>query len=99
MQMEIDDMGLSVAVRIHGINQVGHEKGNATACQGKDSPWLQEVPEEPVWNTWDPTYRDVIILDEENKVLAIYNLTENNLSVPANYEALKSMLVGYAGGK
>ena len=99
MQTEIDGMGLPVAVRIHGINGNGHHGSKESACEGKDLPWLQEVPEEPVWTKWDVTYRDVIILDEDNKVLAIYNLTDHNLGQNADYEALKSMLVGYAGGK
>jgi len=97
--MEIDGQGLPVAVRIHGINGTGHEGSNAAACQGKELPWLQEVPDEPVWNSWAVTYRDVVIIDEENKVLAIYNLTVHDLSKPADYEALKAMLKGFAGGE
>jgi len=99
MQVEIEGLGLPVEVRIHGINGTGHGGSNETACQGKDLPWLQEVPEEPVWTRWDVTYRDVIILDEDNKVLSIFNLTEHDLSKPADYAALKALLVGYAGGE
>lgn len=99
MQKEIDAMGLPVALQIHGINETGHERSNDAACLGKDLPWLQEVPEQPVWSDWKVTYRDVVIIDEENRVLAIYNLTEHNLDTPADYEALKTMLVGFAGGE
>ena len=99
MQGELDAMGLPVAVRIHGLNEHGHQGGNEGACRDKDLPWLQETPEQPVWTTWAVTYRDVIILDGNNEVVGVYNLTEHNLGDPAKYNALKAMLIGFAGGK
>jgi hypothetical protein len=39
------------------------------------------------------TYRDVYVLDENNEVVAIYNLTEHDLAVPDNFEALKTLLL------
>ena len=92
-------MALPMAVRIHGVNQIGHEGSNDLMCQDRDLPWLQEVPEELVWSRWAVTYRDVIILDEKNVPVAVYNLTENNLAETANYEALKAILVEIAGGQ
>jgi len=99
MQKEIDAMGLPVEVRILGVNGMGLESGNATACDGRDIPWLQEVPLEPVWSDWAVTYRDVVILDERNVRVGVYNLTANNLGDPARYAELKAMLVGFAGGE
>lgn len=99
MQMELDGMGLPVAVRIHGINETGHEGSNGSACRDKDLPWLQEVPSEPVWSDWAVNYRDVIILNEANEVVAVYNLTNNDLGDPARYDELKTLLIGFAGGK
>jgi hypothetical protein len=98
MQVEIDALGLPVSVRIHGINGAGHQGGNETACQGKDIPWLQEVPAQPVYTTWDVRYRDVVILDGNNEVAHTYNLTDHNLVDTAKYEALKNMLIELAGG-
>lgn len=43
------------------------------------------------------TYRDVVVLDSGNRVAAVYNLTEHDLSVPANYDSLKALLVRVAG--
>jgi len=49
-----------------------------------------------VWNTWSVGYRDVIILDEQNEVIEVFNLTTHNLMDPAEYAALKALLVAAA---
>ena len=98
MQKELDALGLPVAVGILGVNGSGQESGNAGACEGRDIPWLQEIPAEPVWARWQVAYRDVIVLDEDNVPLVAYNLTAHDLRDPAAYEELKSILVKAAGG-
>jgi hypothetical protein len=82
-------------VAILGCNSAGSESNNAAACDGKDIPWLQDTPEEHVWSQWQVTYRDVWILDENNIPVAVYNLTEHDLNDPANYLALKTMIVSH----
>ncbi|MBK6517440.1 MAG: hypothetical protein IPM79_10550 [Polyangiaceae bacterium] len=86
MQDELDAAGLDVV--IFGVNGVGHESGNANVTLGRDLGWLQETAEEPVWTDWAITYRDVVILDENNEVVAIYNLTQHNLADSTNYAEL-----------
>lgn len=86
MQDELAGAGLDVV--IVGINGVGHESGNPTMTAGRDLPWLQETADEPVWDTWGITYRDVVVLDGENRVIAIYNLTEHSLADTASYDEL-----------
>ena len=39
------------------------------------------------------TYRDVIILDADNEVYAVFNLTDNDLDEKANRDALEALLV------
>jgi hypothetical protein len=80
-------------VAILGVNAVGYESGNASITDGRVLPWLQDVPEEDVWGTWAVTYRDVVVLDEENQVRAVYNLTEHDLADPAAYAELRDLLV------
>lgn len=99
MQKEFDAMRLPMGVQILGVNQITYESGNATACQGKDLPWLQETPDELVWSTWAVRYRDVIILDGKNRVAATFNLTDYDLHTPAYYDSLKTLLIESAGGK
>lgn len=92
MMQEIPGLGWDLEVGILGVNQVGHHGSNDAACAGKDIPWLQETADHDVWSDWGVTYRDVIILDAENEPVAAYNLTTHNLSLPADYEALKALL-------
>lgn len=84
MQDELTAAGLDVT--IFGINEVGYESGNTSVCQGRDIGWLQEDAANLVWDTWGITMRDLVILDQENVVVAIYNLTTHNLTVPANHD-------------
>ncbi len=89
MQNELDAAGLNVDIL--GINDIGLEDGNGLITMGRDLPWLQAVPEEDVWESWGIAYRDVVIVDENNEVLAIYNLTEHNLGDATNYAELYAL--------
>ena len=99
MQNEIDGERWAVPAQILGVNEIGQEAGNAVACAGKDLPWLQETADHPAWSVWGVAYRDVIILDGSNRKVATYNLTEHNLSDPANYLELKGLLHAAAGAR
>ncbi len=92
LQDEIRGEGWADDVQILGVNQIGHESGNESACIGKDLPWLQETAQQPIWTPWDITYRDVVILDGSNRKVSTYNLTNQDLSQPGNYAALKALL-------
>jgi hypothetical protein len=98
MQAELDAMGLPVPVAIAGVNAAGHESGNDLATDGRSLPWLQDDAASDVWGLWDVDFRDVVVLDPDNRVTAVYNLTSNDLGNPANYEALKARIVEAAGG-
>lgn len=86
----------ALPVAILGCNRSGSESNNLAACLGKDIPWLQDTPEDHVWTQWQVTYRDVVILDENNVPVAVYNLTEHDLNDPANYLELKTILLLHA---
>lgn len=86
-------------VRILGVNAAGEEAGNAAMTTGRDLPWLQETPNEPVWATWGVEWRDVVILDGANRPLAVYNLTDHPLSEQANYLELMALLRSAAGAR
>lgn len=74
------------------MNETGQEEYNSLAVEGKTGPWLQDV-EHAVWTLWNAQWRDVIVLDEENRQVAVFNLFENGLGEPENYEALRAILV------
>jgi hypothetical protein len=98
MQDEIASEGLAREVALLGVNEKHAVSGVQDMCAGRDLPLLQDTAEADVWGSWNVTYRDVIVLDVENHVVTIYNLTDHDLALPANYEALKAILRAAAGG-
>jgi hypothetical protein len=99
LQDEIDALGgvPRLDVSLLGINGIGDESGNASITSGRDIPWLQDVEAYQAWTTWGITYRDVVILDEDNVVVDVYNLTAHSLADTNNYNALRGMLLEAAG--
>lgn len=93
MQGEINADSTARAVQILGVNAAGQEADNALICANRTIPWLQDTNDAQVWNSWAVTWRDVVILDGENKVIAIYNLTEHHLEDADNYATLKNLLL------
>lgn len=81
------------AIQILGVNEVGHESQNAAICSGRDLPWLQETMASRIWEPWAVTYRDVIVLDGQNRAFGVYNLTANDLALDANYAAMKALIL------
>lgn len=71
-------------VSILGVNEVDYESANPYVTEGRDIPWLQETADQPVWDVWGIRYRDVVILDGENLLFAVYNLSDHDLAEPAN---------------
>lgn len=87
---------LPLEIHVLGVNGAGYEGGNAQMTSGRTLPWCQDVPEVNAWGLWQAGYRDVVVLDAENRVVDVYNLTEHDLSDPANRDALKTILRGVA---
>lgn len=75
---------------------MGFEAGNASICNGRDLPWLQDVVDQDVWGVWAPVYRDVVVVDGNNEVFGVFNLTGTSLAVPANYDALRQLFLDAA---
>ena len=83
-------------MQILGVNEAGFENGNNNITDGRDLPWLQDVPSANVWDSWRVGYRDVIIVDADNNVTSVYNLSDNDLANGDNYAAIKSLLIDAA---
>ena len=84
-------------IEILGVNEKSMASGNAGFIAERTLPWLQDTDVANVWTSWQVNWRDVIVLDGENKVVRIYNLSDYDLSVPANYNALRTILIDAAG--
>lgn len=61
-----------------------------------DLPLLQDTEEVGAWTAWDVTWRDVVILDDENVPVATVNVTSQDLGTPEGYAALKELLLEVA---
>jgi hypothetical protein len=98
MQGELRVERPDLSIELHGVNAAGHESGNAQVCSGRNIPWLQDDAASNAYALWAVTYRDCVILDEANHVHDVYNLTQHDLNLTANYNELKAMLIAAAGG-
>ena len=92
MQNDLDVNFPSSKFDILGVNEFGHESGNAAMTDGRDLPWLQEQEAGEVWQAWGVNYRDVVILDTGGEVYDVFNLTDNDLANVEHYGALKTLL-------
>jgi hypothetical protein len=81
------------AVALLSVNGAGYESGNADFVTGKTMPLLQDTAQVNAWAAWQVTYRDVVVLDAEGRRRGVFNLTTNDLNVPANYAALTQLLL------
>ena len=79
-------------MQILGLNEHhssdSYEAGNDDMTADVDLPWLQETRDELVWDVWGVTYRDVIILDGQNRYFGVFNLTTNDLRAPQHQATL-----------
>ena len=96
LQQDLASAFPTLDIDILGVNEAGFEAGNASITDGRDLPWLQDTEEADVWGAWAVTYRDVFVLDGNNEVFGVYNVTSNSLATPANYEALRQMFLDAA---
>jgi hypothetical protein len=102
MQRNFERHYPSLDIQLLGINEIGHESGNASICNGRDLPWLQDVDADgnsvsDVWyDSWKITYRDVVVVDQQNEKVTIYNVTTHNLADPGNYATLEQIFIDAA---
>lgn len=75
------------------VNEAGLESGNEGFVMGKSMPLLQDTTGTNAWALWQVEYRDVVVLDAQGRRRSVQNLTTNDLSVPANFAALKQALL------
>jgi hypothetical protein len=99
MRDSIAAENLPGVVAILGVNHKEGESGIPDMSAGRDLPLLQDTAQANVWGLWSVTYRDVVVLDAENRVVTVYNLTEHDLGQPANYDSLRAILRRAAGGR
>jgi hypothetical protein len=95
MQDELRGTNTDLNIEIVGVNQTASAAYNYLIIN-RTLPWLQDTAVENVESRWQAEYRDVRILDWQNEVQAVYNLTEHDLSVATNRAALKALFLATA---
>ena len=75
------------------VNLPGLESGNDDLFAATLLPVVQDDAVANVWTNWGATWRDVYVLDPDNRVTEVFNLTTYDLSDAANYEALYGLFV------
>ncbi len=97
LQRELDGMSTRRRVHIAGIADPVSEGLTNLIVEGtRRLPMLQDTHAMNVAGSWRTTLRDVVILDERALRVAVFNLTENSLAVPANYARLRAALLEIA---
>ncbi len=102
LQQDLDSAYPLLDIQILGVNEKGLDFSNGAITEGRDLPWLQDVDEDgngtsDVWHdSWNVTYRDVVILDGGNVRFGTFNVTSNDLANIDNYEALRELLIDAA---
>lgn len=96
LQAELRATNTDFNIEIAGVNDASKAAFNAVITSGRTIPWLQDTATDNVWTRWQVGYRDLRVLDSQNQLLAVYNLTEHNLSDPSNRAALTQLLLDAA---
>ena len=79
-----------------GINRLTDGAYNDLVTSVRTLAWLQDSDDASVWDRWHIVYRDVFILDSQNRLRAVYNLTEHDLSEEGNRAELKQIFLSTA---
>lgn len=80
MQNELSADYPSLNIDILAINQLGAESGIASISSAHHLPIVNDESSIGIWSNWGGVWRDVFILNQQNEIHTIYNLTQHNLA-------------------
>jgi len=93
MQTQLAAEHPGLAIQILTVNMVASEAGLEDLAAGGDLPVLQDTVEVNATEAWGAAWRDVFVLDAQNRPVEVYNLTAHDLHDPANFAHLQDLLV------
>ena len=96
MQDELKQSHPELDITLLSINKIAAEAGIQHFTESHNLPMVQDDATLQVWNSWQGSWRDVYILNENNELVMVYNLTQNNLGNSSNYNALMSHFIDIA---
>ena len=95
MAVELENSHPNLDVEMFAINMPG--SGGATSLASNiHLPMVQDTGSLGIWSDWGAAWRDVYILNENNELVMVYNLTQNNLGSSSNYNTLMSHFIDLA---
>lgn len=95
MQNELRDTNTDFNIEILGVNLIDSSANNYLIIN-RTLPWLQDTAQVHAQSSWQAEYRDVRILDWQNEVQAVFNLTVHDLAAATNRAALKTLFLEIA---
>ena len=75
------------------VNEDGLQSGLNDLCQVSDLTVLQDDDVARVWERWNASWRDVVILGRDNAPYATFSLSSHTLTDPDDYAALKALFI------
>lgn len=92
----------TLAITLSAVNEFGQDAGNSLIVANRDLTLLQDGDQNQnqqsdVWDeSWQVTWRDLVVLNGENEKEFVVNLTTFDLGNTANYQQLGTALVQLA---
>ena len=96
MQAELAQAYPELDIKIFGINMSGTASGTASFGTNHTLPMVQDDFSLGIWSDWGAQWRDVYILNENNELVFVYNLTQYSLSDATNYDTLQQYFIDFA---
>ena len=93
MQRELKAANPDLNVEILGVNRSDEAVFNNLIIAERTLPWLQDPKSATAWSAWEVTWRDVFVVDSQNRMRFVFNLTAHDLTYPSNYSTLKQMFL------
>ena len=96
MQMSFDETdALQTDIQIIGINEINFSTSESFVAD-RPVPWLQDESDVDVWSSWSVRFRDLVLLDEQNHPVEVFNLTDVDLSNADNYGEVEAAFIRLA---
>ena len=74
----------------------GTSSGTSVFTVALNLPMVQDDSALGIWSDWGAIWRDVYILNENNELVLVYNLTQNSLFNSNNYDTLMQHFIDTA---
>lgn len=79
-------------MRFLGVNRADGADDATLATAEHSIALLQDDEEQDVWGSWEVEWRDLVVLDAENRVVGVMNLTEYDLGEEENVQRVRELV-------